>query len=208
MSTIRLIRFFFLFLKNTYGCISNPYITYRQLTKIDKDYWQIIYIYLLVFVYFLISSIIRLGFFNPYILTVKFNVLILSFLLGFFGVVFLIKISSFLIFKKNIVTRTLILLWSYTLLPTLLWFYITSFMYLILPPPRSTSFLGKAYSLVFLSFSMFAFFWKLILYYLTVRFSLKASLNMFITVTLFMTPFLAIYILTMYWFGIFKVPFI
>jgi hypothetical protein len=66
--------------------------------------------------------------------------------------------------------------WTYTLLPTLIWFYSTLLFYFLIPPPRTTSLLGKSFSVFYIAFSVSLLVWKLILVYLSLRFSLRIHL--------------------------------
>ncbi|MCL4374750.1 hypothetical protein M1523_02715 [Patescibacteria group bacterium] len=67
--------------------------------------------------------------------------------------------------------RDLILPYSYTLVPTLVWFIVNSTLYCLLPPPRTLSLLGQSFSVVFIVFSISLLGWKIILVFLALRFS-------------------------------------
>ena len=98
--------------------------------------------------------------------------------------------------------------WGYTLIPTFFWFLMTSFFYVVLPPPRQQTPLGVLFSVVFMSLSMLLFFWKGILYYLTLRFGMRLDFPRIMGVSAILFPLGVLYALSMYKLGIFRVPFI
>jgi len=199
---------FILFLRNSFGTVINPYQTFRSISVENAEIRQGIFIHIIILFYFLSVSILKTGIRNPYLLTMKFNVLYFSFLVGF-----LIMLGLFFIFfrllKKNIFPFiTVFLLWSYSLLPTFFWFLFTSVLYLFFPPPRTLTYPGKIYSLSYLVLSLTLLFWKIILYYLTLRFALRLDLFKISLISLFIFPLIFLYSLLMFRLGIFKIPFI
>lgn len=102
----------------------------------------------------------------------------------------------------------LALSWGYTLLPTLAWFLVTTILYVMLPPPRTQLPAGIALSMVFLVFSLVMLAWKLILGYLTLRFSLKLDFPRIAAVAAAAAAAWAAYSIWMYRLGIFRVPFL
>ena len=104
--------------------------------------------------------------------------------------------------------RPILLGWGYTLIPTTLWFLVTSILYVVLPPPRTQSSAGILFSVLFLVFSTALFFWKFMLAYLTMRFGLRLDLLRIVAVTIICLPFLGLYSVLMYRWGIFRVPFL
>lgn len=84
----------------------------------------------------------------------------------------------------------------------------TSFLYVLLPPPRTESVLGIGFSFLYLTMSAILFFWKIELYYLTLRFGLKLDLFRIIAVTSVILPILIGYSFIMYRLGILRVPFL
>ncbi len=195
------------FSRNVLGCINNPYITYRKLSDPKSRQSHIFFIFLLVFFYFTLTSLIRSGIGNPYLLTYKFNLLTGAFLLGFAGFVSLYYLSGIL-FQKNPSLKVLIVLWSYSLLPTVFWFFLTSLLYIALPPPRTFSIPGKIFTIFFTASSISLAIWKGILYYLTLRFGLKFDLIRIILTTILIIPLIILYSFKMYQWGIFRIPFI
>lgn len=76
-------------------------------------------------------------------------------------------------FKNPASASRVAVLFSYTLWPTIVWFFTNRAIYHVLPPPRTTSTLGIGFSIFFISFSISILIWKMILFYLAARYSLK-----------------------------------
>ena len=201
------LRLFVLFGRNTVGCINKPYMTCRKLSDGKTDSRQTVFIFLLVIGYFAFASVIRVGLRNPFLLTVKFNSLLASAVAGFLLTMLLLVFAGRLLGQK-VTVKAIFTLWSFSLLPTIVWFLATSVLFILLPPPRTLTVFGKAYSLLYLAFSIALLFWKLILYYLTLRFSLKIDMTRIFLVSLVIFPSLIGYSLLMYKFGVFRIPFI
>jgi len=204
---LKAFRLLIFFGKNLVGCINKPYVTYRKLTDEKTDPWQILYIFILVVGYFTFASLLRTGMRNPFLLTIKFNSLFLAFIIGFLLTVLLFVLVGKIV-GSQVQPKTIFVLWSYSLLPTIIWFFVTSVLYVILPPPRTLTFLGKIYSVIYVAFSMALLWWKLILYYLTLRFGLRIDLFRITLVSTLVIPCLVGYSLLMYRMGIFRIPFI
>lgn len=203
---LKSIRLAVLFLRNTFGCVNSPYVTYRRLAA-RTSLFQTVFIFALVFAYFAFASAVRTGISNPYLLTLKFNSLILGWGIGFLGIITALYVLGRM--AGSIVSfKTLFFLWSYTLLPTLVWFFLTSLMYLAFPPPRTLSMMGKLYSVLFISFSIGLLLWKIILYYLTLRFGAKLDLWRISLISAVLSPLIVGYSILMYRFGIFRIPFL
>lgn len=206
-----LIYYFFrrlvIFSRYVLGVINNPYITYRKLSDAKSSRSHVIFIFLLVLFYFTLTGLIRSGISNPYLLTYKFNLLTGAFLLGFTGLIGVFYLSG-IFFQKNPSLKVLTVLWSYSLLPTIFWFFLTSLLYIVIPPPRTFSIPGKIFTIFFTAASIALAIWKAILYYLTLRFGLKFDLARIIFTTIFMVPLIILYSFKMYQWGIFRIPFI
>lgn len=104
--------------------------------------------------------------------------------------------------------RGLALLWGYSLIPTVIWFFVTSLLYIVLPPPRTSSVQGVLFSIFFLVFSITLFFWKATITYLTLRFGLRLDLSRILVVLVVTIPLLVLYSIGMFRLGIFRIPFI
>ncbi len=200
-------RLLFFFTKNLIGCFNTPYLTYRKLLGEKSGIYQTGFIFILVISYFIFASALRVGIHSPLLLTLRLNLLLLSAAIGFIAMLFVIFILG-----KTIGSSGRFIdvykLWSFTLIPTIVWFFTTSLLYIIIPPPRTLSFLGKLFSVVFIAFSVSVFLWKAILYYLTLRFALRLDLIRIGFMTVVILPLLVVYSVLMYKLGIFRVPFI
>lgn len=195
------------FVRHLVGVVQAPYETYRHLAKGERLF-QVIPLFLISVGYFGWSSLVHHGITaHPYLLTVSFSKLLVGFVITYTLVVSSLVMVGNMVGGKGSV-RTVLLPWTYSLFPTILWFFITSVMTLVFPPPRTMSFLGQAFSFVFLSFSLFLFFWKAILYYLTLRFGMKLSMGKILISSLILFPLGALYAVVMYQLGIFRIPFI
>ena len=196
-----------LFIRSAVGSIQTPYETYRRLAK-GEHLLQAAPIFLISFAYFGWSSLVHHGVTaNPYLLTVSFSKLVFGFLGGFGMIILSLILIGKLVGGVGDLRKVFLPL-SYSLLPTIIWFFATSIMSLVFPPPRTISFPGQLFSFIFLSFSLFLFFWKSILYYLTLRFSMRLDMGKIFTASLILFPLGALYALVMYRMGIFRVPFI
>lgn len=196
-----------LFFQNTWGSIQRPYETYRKLAE-GKNLTQALPIFLLCLLYFGWTTLIHVGLRNHPLL-VSFNFFkITSASIITFGLV----MGAFVVVSRMFGGRgtiwSVFLPWTYALLPTLVWFFATSLLWLLFPPPRTLALSGKALSFTFLVFSWFLFFWKGVLYYLTLRFGMKLDLLRILGVTLVIFPLGFLYALLMYRLGIFRVPFL
>lgn len=201
------IRIFFAFFKNVWGLLNSPYKTYRKLAN-QFSIGQIAIIWSLVVFYLSLATFIRSGLsLQPLYLTLSFGKAFTFTLLTYFFVIFsLYKLGKLVGGKGSIVG--FFLPWTYSLMPTLIWFFSTSFFYLLLPPPRTMYVLGQVFSILFIAFSLSLFFWKGLLYYLTLRFVHRLDLFQILKVTAVFLPLLAVYSLLMYELKIFRVPFI
>lgn len=202
-----LIRLLILFARNAVGTLNSPYVTFRKLVSENIDIRQTLFIPLLVILYFIFVALIRNGLHNPFLLTFQFNKLLATSVISFFVLVFLLHFLGVSLKGKGSI-RQVYTLWSFSLIPTLVWFFTTSFLFLLFPPPRTLSIAGKLYSVFYIAFSIAVLSWKVILYYLTLRFALKLDLLRISVISAILTPVLVIYSLAMYRLGIFRIPFI
>ena len=194
------------FIRSSIGLVTRPYETYRHIAN-HGSLWELVPLAFLLSCYFAIASLVKTAAFRPYLLTKQFFILA-----GFVVVTYCITV--FLLWGVSRILRgegTLVVVartWGYTLIPTLLWFLVTSLLYVVFPPPRTGRPLGILFSALYLSFSTVLFFWKVILSYLTLRFSMKLDLVRIIVVFSIVGMIMASYSVIMYKLGIFKVPFI
>lgn len=192
--------------RNTIGIITRPYETYRRMVEQGSP-WEIVYIGIILAAYFALASLVKTAAFRPFLLTKQFVLLAAGAGGGFLLTVCTLHGVSRLVGGEGKLGK-LGIAWAYTLLPTALWFLVTSILYVLLPPPRTTSTLGMLFSILFLVFSATLFWWKVTLAYLTIRFGMKLDLARIAIVILLSVPIIAIYSMGMYRLGIYKVPFL
>lgn len=113
-----------------------------------------------------------------------------------------------LIMQKNMSWYGMIMGWSYSLIPTLVWFVGTALLFVLFPPPRTVTLLGALGSTLFLVASGVLFFWKMTLFYVALRFSLRIDLVRIGFIFCVMALIFATYSIVMYHLGIFRVPFL
>ena len=185
--------------RNFFLLIFSPYRTMRRISR-ESDYGQVFVIFLTIFLYFKFVYFLRD---KPYPATLTFLVFILHFSLTAAFFYFLARVPD-----KTIKFSGLVFTLSYSLLPTLIWFASSSILYIIVPPPRFLTFLGKGFSIFFIAYSVSLLSWKIILMYLALRFSTRAGFYRIIyLIVLFLLWFIP-YSLILYYYKIFRIPFI
>ena len=196
----------FSFSQHCVGIVTRPYETYRRI--VDRaTTLELLYIGVCVFIYLALASAVKQSLFHPFLLTQQFILLGVGALVTFAladGLFW--QIGKWLGATGNL--RGFTVAWGYTLIPTFVWFLGTSILYLVLPPPRTTSVLGITFSVVFLLFSDILLFWKIILSYLALRFGLRLDLVKILAVSVIVLPILGLYSVGMNKLGLFRVPFI
>ena len=196
-----------LFLQNAWGSIQRPYETYRKLSE-GKNLIQVVPIFILCLLYFAWTTLIHVGLSgHPLLISFNFFKLTSASIATFLLVVFALVWAGRLFGGRGSI-KSVLLPWTYSLLPTLIWFFATSLLWLLFPPPRTLELSGKALSFTFLVFSWFLFFWKGVLYYLTLRFGMKLDFLKILGVSLIVFPLGFLYSILMYKLGIFRVPFL
>lgn len=195
-----------LFFRHVFLLIVKPYSGMREISK-EKDGVQVGILFLIVLSYFAYSRTIRVGL-HPFIVSSTTMQLFLYFIVTFLLVVGYFSKIGELLTKKPVVLSKLIMTFSYSLIPTIMWFFMTSTLYVILPPPRQITSLGKLFTVVFISVSIALLMWRFMLLYLSLRFSLKASFYQILTmIGIFLAWFLP-FSYGMYLLNIFRIPFI
>lgn len=201
-SLVELFTSFILVLRNFFGLIFFPYKTVRRLS-FEDDYFQIFFIFFFVFCYFKFAYFLKN---KPYPATLTFLIFLVNL---FLTLEFFYRLGLIINKKrKDVSFQNLFFTFSYSLLPTLFWFSSVSLLYIILPPPRTTSFLGISFSIFFLAFSLSLLAWKLILVFLSLRFSLKLNFYQIIYLLILYLIWFLPYSVILYRFRIFKIPFI
>lgn len=189
----------FVFLRRCVYLVITPYKTMRRIT-LNGDYYQVALIFLIALLYFLFSRSVRGGAFWG----------VLSFVC--FLILFFATVAFFYLFakpfQKGITVDGFIYAFAYTLIPTLLWFWSNFALYIILPPPRTMSILGRGFSVLFIAYSISLLVWKFILVYFAIRFSSRLGLYRIIyMLIIYAAAFFPVSVM-LYYFRIFRVPFI
>lgn len=196
-----------LFIRHLLGLAIKPYSTVR--TVVDKGIWGELWIVVvLATAYLAFSSLLKTQTLHPLLLTKQFVLLSIGALGGYLLIVGILSVMVLLQKQKNLKIKGVAVAWGYSLIPTGVWFFITSFLYVVLPPPRTESGLGVVFSLVYLTMSAVLFFWKAELYYLVLRFGLRLDLAKIILLTAIILPTVGVYSVIMLYLEIFRVPFI
>lgn len=188
------------------GIMVRPYETYRRIVIYGKP-GELIFVAALLGLYFALASIVKVAAFRPFLLTQQFTVLFAGAASGALVATMSVMVAGRLL-RVRVPFIQLLIAWSYTLIPTVIWFFAASFLYVLLPPPRTTSALGILFSLLFLAFSATLLWWKVTLSYLTLRFALRLDFGKSVVVAVLCAPILATWAVIMYKTGIFKVPFL
>ena len=164
--------------------------------SLESKMSEIVWIGILIVVYFMITNSVRFWIIG-----------MIGFLILYFvSIIFFSTLPTAGKYKD--ILKRVIITWSYALLPTLIWFYSTLLFYFIIPPPRTISFLGKAFSIFYIAFSASLLIWKLILIYLSVRFSLRVHLyRIFYYLLLYFALSIPLWVV-LYIYGISRIPFV
>lgn len=177
------------------GLLLTPYKTMRTIS-VDGKKNELTWIYFFAILYFLLSGNVRAELWG------------IGTMIGL--ILFSVTFFSLLPTTETIHDRwkTVYVTWTHTLFPTLLWFYTTLVFYIILPPPRTFSMPGKAFSIFYIAFSFSLLAWKLILVYLSIRFSLRAHVyRVLFYILLYITVSIPIWI-ALYRLGMSRIPFV
>jgi len=192
--------------QNVLGIITRPYETYRRIVH-KSSLWEMVYIGTCLALYFVTAALVKTSLFRPFLMTRQFVLLGAAATITFLLAVSLFwQVGRWFGVKENF--QGFVLGWSYSLIPTLFWFLMTSLLFVALPPPRTTSVLGVTFSIVYLLISVTLLFWKIILAFLSLRFGLRLDFAKIIAVCGIVLPILGAYSFGMYRLGIFRIPFI
>ncbi len=169
----------------------------------NKTRWgEVACIGFLVYIYFEFAHMLRPVGYEPDVL----------FFMTVFHVV--LTILFFYIFSRithpeaEITISAFIFTYVYTLIPTTVWFFVTSSLYLIIPPPRTFSFQGTSFSIAYMTFSLCMLCWKVILVYLAVRFASKLAFYRIVYALLLYGAVFTPYMVFLYHMQYFRIPFI
>jgi hypothetical protein len=186
-------------LRRSVYLIFTPYKTMRRIS-LNHDSYQLGVLMGLAFTYFLAAHALRGSWIRGIVPFAVFTVQFFATALFFY--------AFFRSSKKDVGFGSFVHTIAYTLVPTLIWFYSNLVLYVLLPPPRTMSILGKGFSIFFIAYSLSLLVWKLILVYFSLRFSSRLGLYRIVyAFTLYIAIATPLAVL-MYYFRIFRVPFI
>lgn len=188
------------------GMCTRPYETYRRIAK-HATQKELVYVAFFIGAYFLLASLVKVAAFRPFFLTRQFFVLLFGALSGVVVSVGSILLAARLL-RLSVSRERVFVSWVYTLIPTVLWFFVTSVLYVLLPPPRTTSAAGVIFSAVFLVFSATILWWKIVSSYLVLRFCLRCDLSRAFAVAGISAPLVGAWAYAMYRLHVFTVPFL
>ncbi|CAN5219392.1 hypothetical protein BH09PAT2_BH09PAT2_03340 [soil metagenome] len=188
-------------LQRIFLLIMYPYKTMRKIS-FETDYFQIILLFGCVCVYFYFANILRQYHYEPIILFI----LTVFHYLG--SVLFFHFIATIFSKDKQLSMKPFLFTLMYSMIPTLIWLGVNSSLYLILPPPRTFSLLGGAFSVVYISFSLAMLVWKVILEYLAIRFASKMPFYQVVYALILYFVMVGPYFFWMYAMNFFRIPII
>lgn len=166
----------------------------------EQDIWQIFIIFITIIIYYFGLEHVK----NiPYPPFVQFCVVVFNYI----GTIAFVYIFSSILAKKPPV-QPFFYLFAYSLIPTIIWFYLNTTLFILVPPPRNVTLLGKIFSIVFITLSVSLLAWKVILLYLAVRFATGLKFyNILFVLTLYISLVIP-YSLFLYHAGFFRIPFL
>lgn len=185
-----------IFIRTVLGLIFIPYKMMRRVSM-DPSFTNSILIGIITCTYFYVSKD-------------TLSVAIVSCIAAFFLFVSTVVLFSLLPGEGTAKERLkrYIATWSLSYIPTILWFYAGMMLFIFIPPPRTLSVGGISLSILFLAYSVSLLLWKLILAYLSIRFSSRVHLY---RVLYYMFLYLAVSIpvwILFYNLHIFRIPFV
>jgi hypothetical protein len=194
--------------RNTYRLIQDPYKTMREIAK-ERDVVQILLIFSVCCCYFLYAATVRHGSIDPVIITSSAIISSISFITTFaLFIVFIYLIGKKYGVKHEDVVPRAVHLATYSLLPTLTWFWLTSTLFVLVPPPRHATPLGILFSIFFIIYSLTFLDLRIMMLYVTIRFSLRTSFQQTVKIMFIYFALFFPYSLILYKLGLFRVPFI
>ncbi len=186
-------------LRRVLSLVYDPYRTMRKIAA-EEDDLQIAVIFLIIFFYYLLVPSLKPEISEP---VIQFSIVLFNYI---FTVVFIYFFGRILSRQVNV--RGLLYLASYALIPTIVWFYLTSGLFFLLPPPRTLSVAGQTFSVVYITISISLLAWKVLLWYLMIRFSTKLQFYEIVFITILYLAVVVPYSFYMYQFGLFRIPFL
>lgn len=177
-------------LQHSIGLIVAPYYTMRRIATRPRLLHAVLYV-LLALLYLASLNLQRVGFFLIQISVTYVFFYFVSWVLG-----------------KTASLKQLVVLFTYTLLPTIIWFLVSRAVAIVLPPPRTTSMLGVTFSILYIAFSLSLLIWKAILFYLAARYSLRQHFFLVMYTIVLYIPLAVTMAYVSYVMGVARIPFL
>ncbi|MCX7996174.1 MAG: hypothetical protein N2691_00235 [Patescibacteria group bacterium] len=185
--------------RRSVALIFYPYKTMREIARED-DFLQIGILFTIILIYYLGVNTIRDTAWHPLIQFLFVGI-------NYTGTIFFTYIFA-QIHRTGASLRPYFFLFSYAMIPTIIWFYMNSLLYVALPPPRNITLTGKVFSLVFITLSVSLLTWKILLWYLAVRYATRLKFYDILLIGVLFFAFLLPYALLLYNLSLFRIPFI
>lgn len=176
-----------------------PYRTMRTISLRSNRY-QVYVIFGIALIYFLAA--------HRYRNSLAMGIFAFAVFLGLFYLTVFFFYALSLRSKQQIRFNSFVYTFSYTLIPTLFWFWTTFLLFVILPPPRMYTFLGMGFSIFFVAYSLSLLAWKFILVYFAVRFSSRQGIYRIIYMLLLYLLIVLPISVFFYYQRLFRIPFI
>lgn len=168
----------------------------------DGTYKETYFIFMMIFIFFNLSNYVKNETSNPVLLLAIVLVQLIMTII-FFGI-----FSKILNLNKKFYFKKYFTLFSYSLIPTIVFFYVNTLLYGILPPPRSNTVLAEIFSIMFISFATSIFFWKIIILYLAVRYSTALKFFTILYTILIYISIVLPYSILLLKLNLFRIPFL
>lgn len=192
---------FIQFFRRVFLLVVSPYKTMRTI-YFDGTYKETYFIFMMIFIYFNLSNYVKNETSNP-VLLLAIVLVQLIMTISFFGI-----FSKIINLNKKFYFKKYFTLFSYSLIPTIVFFYVNTLLYGILPPPRSNTVLAEIFSIMFISFATSIFFWKIIILYLAVRYSTALKFFTILYTILIYISIVLPYSILLLKLNLFRIPFL
>jgi hypothetical protein len=179
--------------------VAVPYKTMREIAG-ERDIGQLLILFGFIFAYFVVANTVKpTG--MPSV--VEFAIALFNYVAT---VLFVLFFSRLMGHKENVSAP--FFTFGYALVPTFAWFIVNTLLFVLLPPPRSVTLLGQTFSIVFIALSISLLAWKIMLWYLAVRFSTKLSFYEIMFLAVLYAAVAVPYAFFMYHLGFSRIPFL
>jgi len=194
-------------LKNILGTFTHPYLTWKHISR-EKYILPSLLMLIISLLVFSLRAPLKEGLpDSAYTAIATIFINLTTSILGFS----LISITIYILARKFQSTASFITLsstWSYTYIPTIIWFLATQSAYLIIPPPRSASIPGILFTILYLAFSISLLTWKILLLWLTFQVTAQLKPLLAIISTIITTIVVIVYSYFLFRTHLWGIPFL